>query len=230
MSHAPVVEARNLSKTYGRGRRPVAALRHADLRVDRGEIVGICGPSGSGKTTLLRLLSTMEAPTSGALHLGSAPVAGPGRGPAPKGFVMPVFQNPLASLDSRWPVWRTITEPLTAPHLGSKPGAAERRALARKWLDRIGLASVNADARPGALSGGQCQRISILRALAAQPRLVVADEPTSALDVSVAASVLHLLAETAASGVALIVVSHDEAALDALCDRIGRMEGGVLQW
>lgn len=228
-----VVQARGLSKVYGRGRALVPAVAHADLTVRAGEIVGICGPSGSGKSTLLSLLAAIRPPTTGTLrHRDRLIAADPSNAqrtvrPEP-GFAMPVFQDPFSSLNPRWPLWRTITEPLTAPHRTDRPLRAERRTLARSRLDEIGLGTVNENARPAQLSGGQCQRVSILRALAAEPALLVADEPTSALDASVSAGVLHLLAQTARAGTAIVIVSHDNAMLHSLCDRVLIMTDGVL--
>lgn len=228
-----IVEARALGRSYGRRRALVQAVRHADLTVHGGEIVGICGPSGSGKSTLLALLAAIQRPTSGTLRhderLVAAPPDSAERTVRPKpGFAMPIFQDPLGSLDPRWPLWRTITEPLTAPHRTNRPHRTERRAIARRQLDEIGLGAVNENARPAELSGGQCQRASILRALAAHPCLLVADEPTSALDASVSAGVLHLLAQTARTGTAIVIVSHDQATLNSLCDRVHTMSDGVL--
>ena len=227
-----IVEARALGKTYGRGRSLTRAVAHADLTVRRGEIVGICGPSGSGKSTLLALLAAQHPPTRGTLRLGGRLVAAPSGGARPvrpdPGFAMPIFQDPAGSLDPRWPLWRTITEPLTAPHRARRPRRAERHAIARSRLDEIGLGSVSEHARPAQLSGGQCQRVSILRALAADPRLLLADEPTSSLDASVSAGVLHLLARAARAGTAIVIVSHDRSMLDSLCHRVLPMTDGVL--
>lgn len=228
-----VAEARALTKAYGRGRARVAAVEHADLTVRAGEIIGICGPSGSGKSTLLSLLAGIQTPTSGTLRLGGQLIAAPGHPdercvPRAPGFAMPIFQDPTGSLDPRWPLWRTITEPLTARHRSARPRRGERRAIARARLDEVGLATVSADDRPAQLSGGQCQRVSILRALAADPRLLLADEPTSALDACVSAGVLHLLADVARTGSAIVVVSHDRAMLGALCARVLTMTKGHL--
>lgn len=228
-----VVQARGLAKTYGRGRAAVQAVAHADLTVHAGEIIGIHGPSGCGKSTLLGLLAALRPATAGTIRHGDRLVAAPAdhasRAVRPEpGFAMPIFQDPVGSLDPRWPLWRTITEPLTAPHRSDRPRRAERRAIARRRLDEIGLCTVSEDTRPAYLSGGQCQRVSILRALTAQPSLLVADEPTSALDASVAADVLHLLARTAQAGTAIVVVSHDRAMLASLSDLVLQMTDGVL--
>jgi len=226
----PVAEMVAVSKSYGRGPGAVQAVAQVDLQVRPGEIVGISGPSGCGKSTLLRLLGTVEAPSHGALYLAQQLVAQGGKGVLqrpPGGFVMPIFQDPVGSLDRRWPIWRTIVEPLTAPHRPPLP-IATRRSLAQARLAEVGLANLDPEARPGELSVGQCQRIAIARALAAEPALLIADEPTSALDASVSAAVLHLLAAVARRGTAIVIVSHDQALLTSLCDRVLTMANGRL--
>ncbi|MBX3277611.1 MAG: ABC transporter ATP-binding protein [Acidobacteria bacterium] len=231
-----VVEARGLGRTYARFGHPVYAVRHTDLRVHRGEIVGVCGPSGCGKSTLLRLLATIETPSAGAVFLGDhiATQAGTARlltSRARSGYVMPIFQDPAGSLDRHWPVWRTVTEPLTAGHpmrvFGSgRLRRGERREIAIRHFSSVGLDGIDPEARPDELSAGQCQRVAIARALVASPSLIVADEPTSALDAVSRASVLRLLSGAADAGAGVIVVSHDERLLRALCDRILLMKDG----
>ncbi|NJM08673.1 ABC transporter ATP-binding protein [Candidatus Gracilibacteria bacterium] len=228
-----VVEARQVAQQYGRGARAVAAVRAASMAVRQGEIVGIAGPSGCGKSTLLRLLATIETPASGTVLLNGtlATQGGSTRLYSPlarNGFVMPIFQDPLGSLDRRWPIWRTIAEPLTAPHRAARLSAAQQRSIAQEHLSHVGLAHIDPDARPAELSVGQCQRIAIARALVAAPGLIIADEPTSALDASIAAAILRLLATTARNGTAIVIVSHDRPLLDLLCDRVLTMHDGVL--
>jgi peptide/nickel transport system ATP-binding protein len=228
-----VVEARNVARRYGRGTRTVEAVRQASLVVRRGEIVGIAGPSGCGKSTLLRLLATIEHPSAGQILLHGEPGTIGTRGHrdnrlARRGFVMPIFQDPIGSLDPRWAIWRSITEPLTAAHRRQRLNKVERQAIAREQLADVGLAHVDLAARPRELSIGQCQRVAIARALTARPGLIIADEPTSALDASVAAAILRLLASTAQQGTAIVIVSHDRPLLDVLCDRVLTMQDGVL--
>ncbi|MCX6047417.1 MAG: ATP-binding cassette domain-containing protein, partial [Chloroflexi bacterium] len=227
----PVVEARAVGKHYGRGATAVCAVVRADLQVARGEIVGISGPSGCGKSTLLRLLATIERPSTGQLYLDGTLVAQAGQAVASRvrgGFVMPIFQDPVNSLDRRWPIWRSITEPLTAPHR-PRLSVNERRVIAQDRLAEVGLAHLDLEARPSALSVGQCQRVSIARALIAEPALLIADEPTSALDASVSAAMLHLLTAIAHRNTAIVIVSHDRPLLDALCTRVVTMHDGVLE-
>lgn len=216
------LELQGASKSYGPARGQVAAVRSAWLRVEPGEIVGIQGPSGCGKSTLVRLAAGLERPDTGQVLIrGCDPTRVRGR-------VMPVFQDPVGSLDARWPLWRTLTEPLMARPRGQRPPRQERCAIAAQQLDNVGLGYLDVDAVPAELSRGQCQRVAIVRALVAEPYLVVADEPTSALDVSVAAGILHLLAGIAARGTAALVVSHDRALMSVLCHRVHEMVDGTL--
>lgn len=226
----PVAAMVAVSKSYGRGAGAAQAVAQVDLQVNPGEIVGISGPSGCGKSTLLRLQATIEAPSHGAIYLAQQLVAQGGKGVLqrpPGGFVMPIFQDPVGSLDRRWPIWRTIVEPLTASHRPRLP-IATLRGLAQEHLAEVGLTQLDLEARPGELSVGQCQRIAIARALAANPALLIADEPTSALDASVSAAILQLLAAIARRGTAIMIVSHDQALLASLCDRVLTMANGRL--
>ncbi|GGK41798.1 hypothetical protein GCM10010124_38260 [Pilimelia terevasa] len=212
-----VVAAVGISRRYG----PVTALAELSLAVAPGQILGVTGPSGVGKSTLLRLLAGLERPDTGHVAYAGEP-AWAGRGvryPRP-GYVMPVFQNPTASLNPRWPIWRSLTEPLTAPGR-ERPGRARRRHLAAEWLARAHLDHIDPDTRPGALSGGQCQRVAVLRALVARPALIVADEPTARQDVITAAATSQLIAAATAAGTAAaVVVSHDRAWLAGLAHQI----------
>lgn len=223
---APVLDLRDIWIRYGTAHAGHDVLRGISLALNPGEIVGIQGPSGCGKSTLLRVASTLEKPNRGSVRVcgNTAP-----RGWRRDGTVMPVSQNAGGALDPHWPIWRTITEPLTARHRDHRPPAARRREIATEQLCTVGLDGLDLDARPGQLSGGQCQRIAILRALVAEPRLLVADEPTAALDVSVAAGVLRLLADAAARGIAILIASHDRTALQVLCHRVVEFHDGQLR-
>jgi peptide/nickel transport system ATP-binding protein len=214
----PVVTIDKASVTYRSGTSTIPALRDASLTIHAGEIVGIAGPSGSGKSTLLRIASGIEEPGSGTVTFAD------GQASAPRGYVMPIFQDPVASLDRRWPIWRSITEPATVSgHLRRKV----RLGLARDALAQVRLDGLDPHRLPGQLSVGQCQRVAIARALIARPALVVADEPTASLDVTTAAEIVDLLRLTRQSGVAIALVSHDEALLAAMADRIVRIRDGL---
>ena len=216
-----VVAADQVSRNYG----GLTAVAGVTVSIPAGEILGISGPSGAGKSTLLRLLAGIERPDHGDVRFDGHPAWTPrarrAHYPRP-GYVMPVFQDPTASLDPHWPIWRTLTEPLTAPGRG-RPSRAERRGIAEHWLGQARLGHLDPTARPGQLSGGQCQRIAILRALIAEPALIVADEPTARQDVITAAAMSELLTGASERGTAIVVVSHHTAWLDTLAHRTIRL-------
>jgi peptide/nickel transport system ATP-binding protein len=233
-SELPAVTIRNVTRAYGRPGNSTGGVFDATLSVAAGEIVGIQGPSGAGKSTLLRLISGAERPDRGEIDYGDSPAwprpAWPRQPrrrerrfatyPRP-GYVMPIYQDPSASLDPRWSIWRTVTEPLTAT-------AAVRREITRQLLSRSGMSHVDIDARPCELSGGQCQRIAILRAVVAEPTLIVADEPTARQDVITAAAMTEQLREAAAAGTGIVVVSHNTTWLECFAHRVLDLADGRL--
>ena len=214
-----VASVRGVVRRYGRS---VTAVDGVDLDVAAGEVVGVIGRSGSGKSTLARLVGGMEAPDAGTVLLDGRP---PGTALRP-GYVMPVFQDPVASLDRRWPLWRTLAEPRRAR--GERPPRRRLRDLAAEALHRVGLDGIDVDRLPGSLSTGQAQRVAIARALVARPALLIADEPTASLDVAAATAIATLLREIADDGAALLVVSHEEARLRSYADRVTSMRAGRL--
>jgi peptide/nickel transport system ATP-binding protein len=229
-----ILEAKNLSKNYGTKLSPISAVKKADITVSGGEMIGICGASGSGKSTLWRMLSMIEAPSVGEIFLENT-LSSSGESKkllndnARKGFIMPIFQDPFSSLDKNWKIWQIITEPLNAKHRTGKFSKAEKIEIARKILAEVGLSEINADAKPSQLSVGQCQRIAIARAVAAQPKMIAADEPTSALDSQTAVVVMKLFRRIAARGTAIVIVSHNEPLLKSYCHSVLRMREGVLE-
>lgn len=229
-SAEPVLRLSSVARSYRAEHGDIPALREATLDVGAGEIIGIIGPSGSGKSTLLRVAGGLERPDAGQVRLGERTLwssKGERRPALPRrGYVMPVFQNPVDSLDPRWPLWRTITEPLLLS--GRCLSRRRRKDRARAELAAVGLSSIDVGRLPGSLSVGQCQRVAIVRALIAGPSLVIADEPTASLDVEAAAGVASLLRSAADRGAAVLVVSHDEARLRSYADRVLRMRDGML--
>ena len=214
-----VAEVRGVSRRYGN----VTAVDDVTLTVAAGEIVGIIGRSGSGKSPLARLLGGIERPDTGTVMLDGRDVwADPLR--MRPGFVMPIFQDPVAGLDRRWALWRTLTEPLLAR--GERHSRRRRRELAAETLTGVGLDDIDVDRLPGSLSVGQAQRVAVARALVAHPVLLIADEPTASLDVASATMITALLREIADGGAALLVVSHDEARLASYADRVISMTAG----
>ena len=225
---AVVVRVEGITKTYAGRAGGVAAVQPTSLELRSGEVVGVVGASGSGKSTLLRLLSGIERPDTGEIVMGGRPLWG--SGPTPtlprKGFAMPVFQDPVGSLDERWPLWRSITEPLVVT--GSRLSRRERRERATTALASVGMSDVDVERLPGSLSVGQCQRVAVLRGLIACPALLAADEPTASLDVGAASVVTNMLRAAADAGAAVLVVSHDEARVRSYADRILSVRDGVV--
>jgi peptide/nickel transport system ATP-binding protein len=198
----------------------VLALNDVSLQLAAGKSLGVVGESGSGKSTLARAVMALETPTSGSVKLLGRDLhrlpAGELRR-ARRDFQM-VFQDPYGSLDPRQMVARIVAEPLTA--LG-RVAPAEQRDRVAAVLKQVGLRDADMDKFPHEFSGGQRQRIAIARALITQPRLIVADEPVSALDVSVQAQVLNLLEDLQDEfGLSYVLISHDLAVVEYLCDEI----------
>ncbi|TWH73164.1 ATP-binding cassette domain-containing protein [Modestobacter roseus] len=212
----PLLRVADVGVRYPAARGP--ALAGVSFTVPRGGGLGVVGESGSGKTTLARVLTGLHRPATGSVGLaGTRPVAGDGRAQL-------VFQDPATALDPRQQVGSALCEAL---RLAARRGVTARPDVPA-LLARVGLAPDLADRRPWQLSGGQQQRVAIARALAAGPDLLVLDEPVSALDAVVRAGVLDLLRSVRADGVALVVVSHDLAAVAALTDELLVLHRGAV--
>ncbi len=199
---------------------PFAALDGVDIAVEAGETVGIVGESGSGKSTLARAIIGQNRPAAGTIRLEWQPVAMPG-GPDRAQFcrrVQMVFQNPYDSLNPRMTALEAIAEPIWRHGLADRRGAVKE---AEALLDMVELPRDLGDRRPDQLSGGQCQRVGIARALALKPELLIADEITSALDVTTQAQILELLARLQRERrLTLLYISHDLAVVASFCRRV----------
>ena len=216
MTTTPLLEVRGLTKSFRTGgdligrRRRLAAVEDVSFDVEAGETFGLVGESGSGKTTAARLILRLLPPDSGSVRLGGVETSSL-RGQALQQFrrsVQIVFQDPMASLDPTWSVFDIVAEPLRAHRL-VQGGAPLAREVVR-LLDRVGLDATIAERYPRDLSGGQCQRVGMARALALRPELLVCDEPVSALDVSTQAQLVSLLADLQAElGLAVLFIAHD---------------------
>jgi len=221
-----------LSKTYGslgllRRGRVVAAARSVDIAVRKGETVGIVGESGSGKSTVARCVARLIAPSAGEIRIDGTDVARlPERRLRPhRRHVQIVFQDPYRSLNPRRTVGASIIEGPINFGL-PRPQAIDR---ARRLMTLVGLAQDALDRYPHQFSGGQRQRIAIARALAMEPKVLIADEAVSALDVSVQAQVLRLLDDIRRRfELALLFITHDLRVAAQICDRIAVMQQGVI--
>lgn len=216
----PLIETIHLSKVYGSGETAVRALDDVNLTVAPGEFVAIMGPSGCGKSTLLNMLGALDQPTEGEVWVAGENLAKLKHvddfRARTVGFVFQLH-NLLPTL--------TALENVEAPMQGRVASARERRDRAMHLLALVGLA-LRAKHLPNQLSGGQRQRIAIARALANNPKLVLADEPTGALDSQSGAEILQLLGELNRSeGTTIAVVTHDRRVAQAT-QRILRMQDG----
>jgi putative ABC transport system ATP-binding protein len=221
-SQEPVVRTRNLRRDFGRGEGLVRAVDGADLDVARGETVAVMGPSGCGKSTLLHLLGGLDRPTAGEVWLADQRIdqmsdrALADLRRSEVGFVFQAFQL----MDEV-----TVLENVELPALlaGRSPRSARNRAS--ELLERVGMTQRSGHL-PTELSGGQRQRVAIARALANEPAVILADEPTGNLDSAATTDMLRLFDSLRASGLTLIIVTHDER-VAATADRLISMRDGA---
>jgi len=200
-----LVELEQVSKIYRLGDQEFRALDGVDLRIEEGEFVSIIGPSGSGKSTLMHLLGCLDAPSSGRMEICGSDLSNATQNRLAEvrnreiGFVFQAF-NLLPKLD----VIGNIELPLVYAGIP----AAERRRRAEQVAREVGLGDRTAN-RPVQLSGGQCQRVAIGRALVNNPRILFGDEPTGNLDSSTGEHILKMFRDLNAAGKTIVLVTHD---------------------
>lgn len=196
-----ILEVEGLRVRYGSHE----AVRGVSFSLGAGEILGIVGESGSGKSTVAKAVVGLEKPSAGRVALNTK-------------SIQMVFQDATGSLNPRMTVRQTLEEVVRAKKCPLSPG---------QLLDQVGLSQVVLEQYPREMSGGQCQRVSVARALACSPDILIADEPVSALDVSVQARVLNLLRDLRRElGLSILLIAHDLAVVKNVCDRICVMEKG----
>ena len=209
-----LIEVRDLHVRYG----DYEAVKGVSFSLGKGEILGIVGESGSGKSTIAKTLMGLEQKSGGhiAICLRSMQM---------------IFQDAVGSLNPRMTVRQTLEEVLK---VGRKTGGIRRegedarRKTPEDLLELVGLSRAVLDQYPREMSGGQCQRVSVARALACEPEVLIADEPVSALDVSVQARILNLLRDLRRDlGLSILLIAHDLAVVKNVCDRICVMEHGL---
>ena len=232
----PVIEVRDLRKWYpvrqgfvssllGRQRRQLKAVDGVSFSLRPGEVLGLAGESGCGKSTTGMTVLQLHKPTSGEIRFEGSELLHKQTGRKLKAFrrrAQIVFQNPYESLNPRYTVAQSVREPV-AIHF---PNRAEQQERIVQAMERSGLVPVEnfLDRFPHQLSGGQLQRIAIARAIAIEPRFLVADEPVSMLDVSIRAGILNLLKHFATEmRMAILYISHDLSTMRHVCSDVAIM-------
>jgi NitT/TauT family transport system ATP-binding protein len=211
----PVIEIKGVSKQFELQGQRIAALRDANLVLQKGEFVCLIGASGCGKSTLLRIVAGFEQPTDGQALMWGKPI----EGPAPdRGMV---FQD-----YGLFP-WLTVRRNIGFGPAARGLSAAEVRDTVERFVSLVGLQRF-ADAYPHQLSGGMKQRVAIARALAMDPKIMMFDEVTSALDPELVGEVLAAMQQLARAGMTMVVVTHEMSFARDIADRIVFMDDGVI--
>ena len=234
-SGQPLIEVRDVKKYFpirkGMMQREVARVHAVDgvsFAVNEGDTLGLVGESGCGKSTLGRTIVRLYEPTAGQIIFQGVPIEGHGARqlrPLRREMQM-VFQDPYASLNPRKRVGSIIGDPMKIHKLGDKK---ERKARVEELLETVGLSPEHFNRYPHEFSGGQRQRIGIARALALQPKLIVADEPVSALDVSIQSQMLNLLEDLQNEfKLTYLFIAHDLGVVRHVSDRIAVMYLGKI--
>lgn len=219
-----------LSKNiFGKPIKKYEALKGIDIGVCCGQTIGIVGESGSGKSTTGEILGDLQKPTSGRVFYLGEDVSQMTEEEYKKyrGDVQFIFQDPKGSMNPKFTVDQVLKEPLLT--LGILHEGSEMDHLIKNYLEKVGLEEDVLTQNPSRLSGGQCQRIAIARALIVKPKIVICDEPVSALDVSVQAQILNLLKDLQKElKIAYIFISHDIGVVNYMADRIVVMHLGKI--
>ena len=232
MSSTPLLEVDGLAKHFPitRGvvrQRKIGAVQAVDgvsFELAAGETLGLVGETGCGKSTTARLIARLLEPTSGQIRFQGQDLASlKGKSlKAARRDVQMIFQDPYSALNPRRTVGSIIAEPFVIHGLFG--GRRERQNRVQELMERVGLNPEHYNRYPHEFSGGQRQRIGVARAIALEPKLIIADEPVSALDVSIQAQILNLLADLQKDmGLALLFIAHDLSVVRHMCDRVAVM-------
>lgn len=219
----PIIEMRDITKTYHIGGEDVHALDHASLTIREGEFVAIIGPSGSGKSTLMNIIGCLDVADSGEYLLDGQAIEKYSDDELAKirnrkiGFIFQSF-NLLSRM--------TAQENIELPLIYQGIGTGERHARAQEAIERVGL-SARAKHKPTELSGGQQQRVAVARALATKPTLLLADEPTGNLDSRTGNDIMKLFCELNEAGNTIVLITHSEKIAAQAQRRIRIMDGRV---
>lgn len=214
-----IIKVNGLSKTFTtRKNDNTAAVNNVSFAVHKGEILGIVGESGSGKSTIAKLLTGLISPTNGDIRICGSDIKSLKKKPIDLyGKIQMVFQNPVESFNPRKTLGYCIAEPLR--NRGYSKSDAEKKVA--ELLEICGLTPDFANKLPGQVSGGQCQRAAIARALAVQPEILICDEATSSLDVTVQKQIIELLNTLKEKqNLSIIFICHNIALVKMFCDRV----------
>lgn len=207
----------------------VRAVDEVDMRIERGETRGLVGESGCGKSTFARLILRLLEPTGGSIYIDGEDITAISKSDMKRfrSKIQLIFQDPFSSLNPRYRIRKTLTEPMSIHGIGATKEERNRRAA--DLIEQVGLDSEYLDRYPHEFSGGQRQRIGIARALAVEPKILVADEPTSALDVSNQADILNLLDKLQEEReLTILFISHDLSVVRYIADNISVMYLGQI--
>ncbi len=221
----PLIEIKNLNKTYPVGKNKFQALKHIDLTIERGETVAIMGRSGSGKTTLLNVIGTLDTFDSGTYNYDGRSV---GKMNDRAKSTLRASEIGFVQQDFLLLNRKTASENVTVPLMFGKTPYRKMPELVKKALTETGVPE-QAKKRITDMSGGQKQRVAIARAIVTDPSLILADEPTGALDRATSGEIMELLLGlNRKNGITLVIVTHDSE-IAAMCGRVLRISDGVLE-
>ena len=214
-----VIKVENLQKSFGK----IEVLKGISTEIKKGEVVVVIGPSGSGKSTFLRTLNLLEMPTGGTINFEGTNISDPK-------VNINLHRQRMGMVFQQFNLFphMTILKNMTiAPIKLQGKSKAEAEQEAMNLLNKVGLAD-RADAYPSQLSGGQKQRVAIVRALAMNPEVMLFDEPTSALDPEMVGEVLSVMKELAASGMTMVIVTHEMGFAREVADRVLFIDEGII--
>ena len=214
-----ILKADHLKKVFISGKKSMTAVDDVSFELERGECLGIVGESGSGKSTIAKMITHLEPVTDGQIFLKGKDITHVGGKSLRKTYqdIQMVFQNPVGSFDPRRTLGDGIGESLR--NRGMKKADVEKRVA--ELLEQCGLEKEYAKRYPHEVSGGQCQRAAIARALAVKPKVLICDEATSALDVTIQKQIMELLEDLKEkNGLSFIFICHNLALVQMFCDRV----------
>lgn len=226
-----LLEVKDLSKNYQSGfwgQRAVKAVDKVSFTIHEGEIFGLVGESGCGKSTVTRIILGLLEPTRGSVLYQGRDLTKMKRKDwhSLRREIQVVFQHPQAMFNPRRTIYFSCAEPIRLFKMTRNK--EEERGMVAELMDRVGISQDQLKKYPHEISGGQAQRLAIIRALSLKPKLLICDEPTSMLDVSVQAQILNLLKMNKGHNLSMLYISHDLEIIRAICQRVAVMRQGKI--